>query len=86
MVVPQSIITTYECTLSVNSESKIILLSDPKSSNTFKVSKAHHEVCLTLQYTFRMNALKSTSFSYVQNMVENMILRSYLDQSYLMAT
>ena len=33
-----------------------------------------------------MNVLKSTSSSYVQNMIENMNLTSYLDWSYLVAS
>ena len=33
-----------------------------------------------------MNVLKSTSLSYVQNMIENMILTSYLDKSYFVAS
>ena len=33
-----------------------------------------------------MNVLKSTSCSYVQNMIENMVLTSYLDKSYFVAS
>ena len=33
-----------------------------------------------------MNVLKNTSSSYVQNMIENLILMSYLDKSYLAAS
>ena len=33
-----------------------------------------------------MNVLKGTSWSYVQNMIENMILTLYLDESYFVAT
>ena len=33
-----------------------------------------------------MNVLKSTSSSYVQNMIENMVLTSYLDKSYFVAS
>ena len=39
----------------------------------------------TLEYTFRLNVLKNTSFSYVQNMIENTIFTSYSDKSYLVA-
>ena len=31
-----------------------------------------------------MNVLKSTSSSYVQNMIENMVLTSYLDRCFLL--
>ena len=34
--------------------------------------------------TFKMNVLKTTSSSYVQNMIENMILTSYSDKSYVL--
>ena len=37
---------------------------------------------LKLHYTFIVNV--STSLSYVQNMIENIILTSYLDKSYLL--
>ena len=33
-----------------------------------------------------MNVLKSISSSYVQNMIENMVLKSYLDKSYFVAS
>ena len=33
-----------------------------------------------------MNVLKSTSSSYVQNMIKNMILTSYLDESYFVTS
>ena len=33
---------------------------------------------MCLQYTFRVNVLKSTTSTYVQNMMENMILTLYL--------
>ena len=33
-----------------------------------------------------MNVLKSTSSNYVQNMIENMVLTSYLDKSYFVAS
>ena len=39
-----------------------------------------------LQYTFRANVLKSTSSSYVQILIENMVLTSYLDKSYFAAS
>ena len=33
-----------------------------------------------------MNVLKSTSSSYVQNMTENIVLKSYLEKSYFVAS
>ena len=33
----------------------------------------------------RVNVLQSISSSYVQNMIENMVLTSYLDKSYFVA-
>ena len=33
-----------------------------------------------------MNVLESTSSSYVQNIIENMVLTSYLDKSYFVAS
>ena len=41
------------------------------------------ERSISLNPSFRLNVLKSTSFSYVQNMIENMILMSYSDKKYL---
>ena len=38
------------------------------------------------KYTFGVNVLKSASSSYVQNMIENVVLASYLDESYFVAS
>ena len=40
----------------------------------------------TLKYTFRLNVLKSTRWTCIQNMIENMVLTSYLDKSYFVAS
>ena len=39
-----------------------------------------------LEYTFRVNILKSTSSSFVRNVIENMVLTSFLDKSYFVAS
>ena len=52
----------------------------------FLVMTPDSSLFLKYYYTFRVNVLKSTSSSYVQNMIENMVLTSYLDKSYFVAS
>ena len=51
-----------------------------------KLKHQVNEQFLSHDITFRVNMLKRTSLSYVQNMIENMILTSYSDKPYLVAS